>query len=106
MTEKNKRWQLLLDSFEYSNIDSSIRSGFLHSVKVNEEKHEYRLILSFNELVDADLLFDFLDKFKIKLMDACKLNNVRFTVLDYNISSFDYALVYKYFLKAIEVWSK
>ena len=106
MTEKNKRWQLLLDSFEYSNIDSSIRSGFLHSVKVNEEKHEYRLILSFNELVDADLLFNFLDEFKIKLIDACKLNNVRFTVLDYNTSSFDYALVYKYFLKAIEVWSK
>ena len=106
MSKENRKWLELLNEANCENLDEEIKLGCLTSVKVNESKCEYRLVLSFPRLVDCNVLFTCFENIKKYLVNACKLNNVRFTILNYENIQYDYNIIYKYFQKAIEVWSK
>lgn len=106
MSKANSKWIELLNQSGYTLEDEQLSLGELSGVKVNEAKKEYRLVLSFPKLVDTKVLFESFESVKKYLMDNCKLNNVRFSITEYNEECYDYNLIYKYFQKAIEVWSK
>lgn len=105
MSKENQKWNDILIASNFEATDE-IKAGSLHGVKVNEQKREYRLILSFPTLIDPDNLFICLEKVKSYLVETCNLTNVRYTINEYQQDEYDYNLVFKYFHKAIDVWSK
>ena len=106
MSKQNEKWINILKMSQVEDNDENLLSGCLENVKVNEVKKEYRLVLSFSNLVKTEVLFDAFDKVKEYLIKECNLNNVRFSVLDINGTHYDRNVIYDYYMKAIDVWSK
>ena len=64
MSKQNEKWINILNMSQVEDNDENLLSGCLENVKVNEAKKEYRLVLSFSNLVKTEVLFDAFDKVK------------------------------------------
>ena len=102
--QKHNKWLELLDGIKYNECEL-VRLGSIETVKVNESRNEFRIILSFPELIESDRLFDCLDKLKEDLLIKLKASSIKFSIQDYLIEKYNYNVILEYYKKAIEVWS-
>ena len=105
MSIQNEKWINILNLAKVEETSKDLFLGSLENVKVNEVKNEYRLILSFPTLVDAQTLFDAFSKVSDYLISECGISNVKYSVLPINAKSYNKSFIYDYFVKAIEIWS-
>ena len=105
MSIQNEKWINILNLSNVDEANKDLFLGSLENVKVNEIKNEYRLILSFPKLIDAQTLFDAFTKVSSYLISECGIGNVKYTILPINGTSYDKTVIYDYFIKAIETWS-
>lgn len=103
--QKHNKWLELLEGINYTQCET-IRLGSIEGVKLNEVKKEFRIVLSFPEIIESNKLFDCLESLKSDLAQKLKTNNIKFSVIDYPVEKYDYKIIFEYFKKAIEVWGK
>lgn len=103
--DKNKKWKEILEiaNIEY---DEQIATGLIESVKVSEQRLEWRLNLRFPTVLQWEKLENLMNQMKDYLIKTYELNNVHFHILPYEEELYDFKIILDYFYSGLKVCEK